>query len=187
MKRSPQRHREKNRKTARVSAVAKTMADRKSPPYKINSQNWQGFMTELEKLHIRPYQNKDEKDTIELWHSCNLIVSWNNPKLDIERKLKVNPDLFLIGLIEDKLIATVMGGYEGHRGWINYLAVSPEMRRKGIARQMVGEVENKLHKLGCPKINLQIRSSNQGVIEFYKKIGFSVDDVISMGKRLAGQ
>jgi ribosomal protein S18 acetylase RimI-like enzyme len=142
-------------------------------------------MKEQENLHIRPYQNGDEKDVIELWHNCHLVVPRNDPKLDIERKLKVNPDLFLVGLIEGKIIAAVMGGYEGHRGWINYLAVSPEMRQKGIGRRMVENVEAKLRKLGCPKINIQIRSSNQDVIEFYGKIGFSVDDVISMGKRLA--
>ncbi|MHC4722321.1 MAG: GNAT family acetyltransferase [Planctomycetota bacterium] len=141
-------------------------------------------MMEREKLHIRPYQDGDEKDVIQLWHNCNLVVPWNDPKLDIERKLKVNPDLFLVGLIESKLIATIMGGYEGHRGWINYLAVSPQIRRKGVGRKMVEEVEVKLCKLGCPKINVQIRSSNQDVIEFYGKVGFSVDDVVSMGKRL---
>ena len=139
---------------------------------------------EREKLHIRPYQDGDEKDVIQLWHNCNLVVPWNDPKSDIEQKLKVNPDLFLVGLIEGKLIATVMGGYEGHRGWINYLAVSPQIRRKGVGRKMVEEVEVKLCKLGCPKINVQIRSSNQDVIEFYGKTGFSVDDVVSMGKRL---
>ena len=135
-------------------------------------------------LHIRPYQDSDEKDVIQLWQNCNLVVPWNDPKLDIERKLKVNLNLFLVGVNEGKIIATVMGGYEGHRGWVNYLAVSPEMRQKGVGRQMVERVEAKLRKLGCPKINVQIRSSNQDVIEFYGKIGFSVDDVISMGKRL---
>lgn len=69
-------------------------------------------MKEQEKLHIRAYQDGDEKGVIELWHNCNLVVPWNNPKLDIERKLKVNSDLFLVGLIEGKVIATVMGGYE---------------------------------------------------------------------------
>jgi ribosomal protein S18 acetylase RimI-like enzyme len=142
-------------------------------------------MMEQENLHIRPYQDKDEKNVIQLWHNYNLVVPWNDPKLDIERKLKVNPDLFLVGLIEGKIIATAMGGYEGHRGWINYLAVAKEIRQKGVGRRIVEKVEAKLSKLGCPKINIQIRSSNQDAIEFYGKIGFSVDDVISMGKRLA--
>ncbi len=76
-------------------------------------------MTVQENLHIRPYKDSDEKDVIELWHNCHLVVTRNDPKLDIERKLKVNPDLFLVGLIEGKIIATVMGGYEGHRGWMD--------------------------------------------------------------------
>jgi ribosomal protein S18 acetylase RimI-like enzyme len=141
-------------------------------------------MMKQEKLEIKPYQNTNEADVIALWRKCNLIVPWNNPKSDIERKLKVNPELFLIGTIENRLIATAMGGYEGHRGWINYLAVSPEIRKQGIGRRMVKEVEAELYRLGCPKINIQIRSSNREVIEFYKKMGFSVDDVVSMGKRL---
>ncbi|MHC5059941.1 MAG: GNAT family acetyltransferase [Planctomycetota bacterium] len=141
-------------------------------------------MKEQGELYIRPYQDGDEKDVIQLWQNCNLVVPWNDPKSDIERKLKINPDLFLVGLIEGKVVATTMGGYEGHRGWINYLAVSPKIRRKGIGRKMVEEVEVELRKLGCPKINVQIRSSNQDVIEFYGKIGFSVDEVVSMGKRL---
>ena len=78
-----------------------------------------------------------------------------------------------------------MTGYEGHRGWINYLAVSPDIQRQGIARQMMKEAENKLSALGCPKINLQIRSSNIQVINFYKRMGYTDDEVLSMGKRLA--
>ena len=77
-----------------------------------------------------------------------------------------------------------MAGYEGHRGWINYLAVSPDLQRQGIARKMMDEAETKLSSLGCPKINLQIRSTNTQVIDFYKSIGYSDDEVLSMGKRL---
>ncbi len=77
-----------------------------------------------------------------------------------------------------------MAGYEGHRGWINYLAVSPEHRRKGYGRQIMAEAERLLRAAGCPKINLQIRSPNKDVIAFYRSIGFAVDDVVSMGRRL---
>ncbi len=74
--------------------------------------------------------------------------------------------------------------YEGHRGWINYLAVAPECQRRGIARQIMEEAERLLRQAGCPKINLQVRTANAQVIEFYKRIGFKIDDVVSMGKRL---
>jgi ribosomal protein S18 acetylase RimI-like enzyme len=77
-----------------------------------------------------------------------------------------------------------MAGYEGHRGWINYLAISPKYQRQGFAMQMMREAERILKDAGCPKINLQIRSSNKDVIAFYEAIGFKKDDVVSMGKRL---
>lgn len=115
---------------------------------------------------------------------CNLVVPHNNPRKDILRKLGVRPEWFLIGEFDGKIVASCMAGYEGHRGWINYLAVSPHMQRRGIATQMMEEAEKLLRKAGCPKINLQIRSTNLQVIEFYKNIGFKIDEVTSMGKRL---
>ena len=133
---------------------------------------------------IRSFHTDDIEDVIELWSKCGLVAPQNNPQRDIERKLKVNPEWFLVGEFEGRIIATCMAGYEGHRGWINYLAVSPQYRRQGFATQMIREAEKILKDVGCPKINLQIRSSNKEVIEFYKAIGFNKDDVVSMGKRL---
>ncbi len=138
----------------------------------------------MQRLLIRAYQSDDEEEVIKLWRRCNLVVPWNNPKLDIERKLKVNPELFLVGLIDGKIAATVMGGYEGHRGWVNYLAVSPEYRRMGLGREIMDAVEEKLKAMGCPKINLQIRTNNFEAIKFYERVGYKMDDVVSMGKRL---
>ena len=136
------------------------------------------------KLKIRSFALSDEKAVVQLWTDCGLVVAWNDPHRDIQRKLKVQPDLFLVGCAGDHIIATVMSGYEGHRGWINYLAVHPQQQRKGIARRMMDEAEANLRAAGCPKINLQVRSTNTGVIEFYKNIGFKGDDVVSFGKRL---
>lgn len=109
---------------------------------------------------------------------------WNDPHKDIERKLKVRSDLFFVGEVDGRVVATVMAGYEGHRGWLNYLAVEPGHQRHGLARQLVAHAEQLLRDAGCPKINLQIRTGNAGVIEFYRRLGYSVDDVVSMGKRL---
>ena len=75
-------------------------------------------------------------------------------------------------------------GYEGHRGWINYLAVEPDHRRKSYGRLMMAAAEQLLGELGCPKINLQVRSANGSVGAFYESLGFSTDEVVSMGKRL---
>jgi ribosomal protein S18 acetylase RimI-like enzyme len=138
----------------------------------------------LDDLFIRPYQAEDENPVIDLWRECRLLVPHNNPVRDIERKLRVNAEWFLVGLFEGKLVATCMAGYEGHRGWINYLAVSPFQRRQGIGARMMREAERLLKKAGCPKINLQVRESNSEVIRFYERIGYSNDHVMSMGKRL---
>ena len=138
----------------------------------------------LTDFHIRQYSSGDQKAVIALWQKCNLTRMWNNPRLDIERKLKVNPELFLVGLAENRVIATAMGGYEGHRGWVNYLAVDPEYQRKGLGQQIMKAIEDKLLAIGCPKINLQIRMDNLSAVAFYKSIGYKTDDVISMGKRL---
>jgi len=135
-------------------------------------------------MQIRPFEPQDEEQVITLWRECNLVVPQNDPKKDIQRKLKVNPELFLVGVVEGKIVATIMGGYEGHRGWVNYLAVSPSHQRKGYGRQMMEAVEVKLLAMGCAKINLQVRETNLAVVEFYKAIGYNLDHVIGMGKRL---
>ena len=103
---------------------------------------------------------------------------------DIRRKFGVQAKSFLVGLVDGAVVATAMAGYEGHRGWINYLAVDPEHQRRGYGRTIIAEAERLLREAGCPKINVQIRKSNTRAIEFYQAIGFAVDDVLSMGKRL---
>ena len=138
----------------------------------------------MTRVQIRPFQSGDEKSVVALWQRCDLVRPWNDPHRDIRRKLRVRPDLFLVGVLDGQIVASVMAGYEGHRGWLNYLAVAPEARRRGHARAIVAEAERLLREAGCPKINLQIRTSNRDVIEFYRRLGYSVDDVVSMGKRL---
>jgi ribosomal protein S18 acetylase RimI-like enzyme len=133
---------------------------------------------------IRPFRPDDEAAVIALWQRCDLVRPWNDPHKDIQRKLLVRPDLFLVGIVDDHILASVMAGYEGHRGWLNYLAVDPAHQRRGHARAMVAEAERLLRAAGCPKINLQVRTSNNGVIEFYRKLGYAADEVTSMGKRL---
>ncbi len=135
-------------------------------------------------LRIRPYGREDEREVIALWIACGLVVPQNNPRRDIERKLRVRPEWFLVGEHAGRIVATCMVGYEGHRGWINYLAVHPDCQRQGYARQIMAEAERLLREAGCPKINLQIRATNTGVIAFYKSIGYRIDEVVSMGKRL---
>ena len=140
-------------------------------------------MTESSLL-IRPFKEGDEESLVSLWNMCKLTVPWNNPYKDIARKLKVQAELFLVGYLEDMLIASVMAGYDGHRGWINYFAVHPDFQGRGYGNQLMDNVETRLRKLGCPKINLQIREGNDKVLPYYQKLGFVEEKRISMGKRL---
>lgn len=133
---------------------------------------------------LRAYHPNDEDAVISLWTACGLVVPQNNPKRDIERKLRVNPELFLVGELDGTIIASCMAGYEGHRGWINYLAVHPGHQWQGFAREIMRHAESLLLAAGCPKINLQVRSTNTAVIAFYEQLGFTTDAVTSMGKRL---
>ncbi len=135
-------------------------------------------------LQIRQFRDHDEPAVIRLWQDCELVVPWNNPQKDIQRKLDAGAELFLVGAFEEKLIASVMGGYDGHRGWIYYLAVAPEFRNRGFARAMMTDMEGRLLALGCPKINLMVRNTNTEVIEFYNSLGYALDKSVSMGKRL---
>lgn len=137
-------------------------------------------------MNIRTFASTDAAAVISLWQACGLVVPQNDPLADIERKLLVNPELFLVGEYAGRVVASVMGGYEGHRGWINYLAVDPAEQGKGYGRLMMAEVEHRLRAMGCPKINLQVRASNEAVIQFYESLGYGIDNVVGLGRRLAG-
>jgi ribosomal protein S18 acetylase RimI-like enzyme len=135
-------------------------------------------------MDIRPFEHQDTDALVKLWERCGLTRPQNNPRLDIERKLKVQSQWFFVGLINKVIIASVMAGYEGHRGWINYLAIDPAYQRSGLGHQLVQKVEQCLLEAGCPKINLQIRLENTDAIAFYKSLGYEKDEVVSYGKRL---
>jgi ribosomal protein S18 acetylase RimI-like enzyme len=148
-------------------------------------RGWSGTLDILElRMDIRVFRPEDESAVLALWERCGLIRPWNDPRKDIARKLAVQPELFLIGLADHTIVATAMAGYEGHRGWVNYLAVAPERQRQGLGRSMMREVERLLHSAGCPKINLQIRDTNAEAMAFYSALGYKRDEVVSMGKRL---
>ena len=135
-------------------------------------------------MRIRPFAVEDTDAVITLWRACDLTRPWNDPVRDIERKVAMADDLFLVGTLDHRVVGTVMAGYEGHRGWINYLAVESTERGAGHGRALMAAAEIRLGKLGCPKINLQVRATNPDAIAFYERIGFNVDDAVSLGKRL---
>jgi ribosomal protein S18 acetylase RimI-like enzyme len=133
---------------------------------------------------LRQYQQRDRAALVSLWARCGLTRPWNDPYRDIDRKLRRDAPNLLV--LEDggQLVGSVMVGYEGHRGWVNYLAVHPGHQRRGLGRLLMDEAERRLRELGCAKVSLQIRTSNEAAVEFYRRIGYTFDDVISMGRRL---
>jgi RimJ/RimL family protein N-acetyltransferase len=137
------------------------------------------------KLIVRPYLESDEQQVVQLWGAVfPNPPAWNVPAEDIRRKLSVQRDLFLVGEVAGRIVATTMAGFDGHRGWLHLVAVHPDYRKRGIGRELMLETERRIRKIGCTKVNLQVRASNQGVVEFYNRLGYSTEDRVSMGKRL---
>jgi len=135
-------------------------------------------------MKIRPYHAADEAAVVALWRESRITRPWNDPYKDIARKLAVQAEWFLVGTVEDDVIATVMAGYDGHRGWVNYFVVAPAHRGQGHARALMQHVEQAFLDAGVPKINLLVRSMNAEVIEFYRCLGYVQDEAVCLGKRL---
>jgi ribosomal protein S18 acetylase RimI-like enzyme len=135
-------------------------------------------------MKLREFADADEDAVVELWRRCGLTRPWNDPHKDVARKRRVQRELFLVAERDGAIVGSVMGGYDGHRGWVNYLAVDPALRRAGLGRALMAEVEARLRALGCPKLNLQVRNENREALAFYERLGFSVDAAVSLGKRL---
>ena len=135
-------------------------------------------------MDVRIFKENDTEAVVDLWERCGLTVPWNDPRKDIDRKLMVQPELFLVGVSSNTIVGTVMGGYDGHRGWLYYLAIDPDYQHHGLGSFLITEIEKRLAALGCPKINLMVRTRNEKVIAFYKSRGYEVDDIVGLGKRI---
>jgi ribosomal protein S18 acetylase RimI-like enzyme len=135
-------------------------------------------------MQLRPFDPRDEQSVIALWQECGITRPWNDPVKDIARKLTVQPELFLVGESDGVVVATAMFGFDGTRGWVHYLAVAPGRQGESLGRAIMTEGERLLTAMGCPKLNLQVRSGNERVIGFYRALGYAPDDTVSLGKRL---
>lgn len=135
-------------------------------------------------ISLRSFEERDADAVVALWRACGLVVPWNDPYADIARKCAFEGGLFTVGLVADRIAGSVMAGWEGHRGWLNYLAVAPDHRGRGFGRLLVRHAEAQLAELGCPKVNLQVRAGNRSAIGFYRALGYSLDEVVSLGRRL---
>ncbi|MGK9149046.1 GNAT family acetyltransferase [Plantibacter flavus] len=135
-------------------------------------------------MQIRSYAPSDAEAVIALWQEAGLTRPWNDPAKDIERKASTQPELFLVGEDAGVVVGTAMVGYDGHRGWVHYLAVAPSQQGGGLGRALMAEAERLLIGLGCPKINLMVRTGNDRVIGFYEALGYGTDEVALLSKRL---
>ena len=135
-------------------------------------------------MQIRAFDEGDTEAVVDLWERCGLTRPWNDPRKDIARKLAVQRELFLVGTVDVRLVVTVMAGYDGHRGWVNYLAVDPAERGGGHGRALMAQVEGLLKARGCPKLSLLVRSDNEQALGFYRALGYEVDHATALGKRL---
>jgi len=136
------------------------------------------------KIAIRPFHETDQENVIKLWEKVFPDAPpHNNPARDIRTKREVQPELFLVALLEDQIVGTAMAGFDGHRGWVYYLGVDPDYQRQGIGTSLMKRVEARLIGMGCPKLNLQIRANNTEVQSFYESLGYFSEDRLSMGKK----
>ncbi|WP_017347701.1 GNAT family acetyltransferase [Pantoea sp. A4] len=135
-------------------------------------------------MEIRAFRQEDFEEVITLWERCDLLRPWNDPEMDIERKMRHDPDLFLVVEIGGEVVGTLMGGYDGHRGSAYYLGVHPGYRGRGFANALMNRLEKKLIARGCPKINLMVRAENDQVIAFYEKLDYEEETSVAFGKRL---
>lgn len=138
-------------------------------------------------MRIRTYQPADREMVVTLWETVfPNSMGHNDPNTSIERKVLADDGLFFVAFNDNSVIGTVLAGYDGHRGWLYSLAVAPTHRRNGVGTQLVRHAERVLETLGCPKLNLQVRSDNREVVAFYESLGFDSEERISMGKRIGG-
>jgi ribosomal protein S18 acetylase RimI-like enzyme len=135
-------------------------------------------------VQIRAFTETDAEAVVALWQEARLTRPWNDPHRDIRRKATTQPELFLVADDDGSVVGTAMVGYDGHRGWIHYLAVAASERGTGLGRALVGEAETMLAALGCAKVQLQVRPDNTDVMAFYESLGYEAYEAVSMGKRL---
>ena len=137
-------------------------------------------------ISFRDIQAEDEESVVCLWKRCELTRDWNDPYKDIKFARDGVTSTVLVGIVEGRIVASVMAGHDGHRGVLYYLAVDPEFQKRGYGKAAVAAAEAWLRERGVWKINLMVRSENENTGRFYERLGYEVNPVTSFGKRLDG-
>jgi ribosomal protein S18 acetylase RimI-like enzyme len=133
---------------------------------------------------VRTFEESDRASLIALWRRCGLTRPWNDPETDIDLAVAAPDAAILVGTLDDQLVASLMLGFDGHRGWIYYLAVAPEHQERGIGRGMMGAAEAWMRARNAPKIQLMVRHENHAALGFYAALGYEVQMTSVLGKRL---
>jgi len=135
-------------------------------------------------LAFRPISDGDVEATIALWTACGLVRPWNDPAKDIAfARGKPNSEV-LVALLDERLVASVMVGHDGHRGIVYYVSVDPAMQGRGYGRQVMAAAEGWLKAHGIWKLNLLVRAENDAVRDFYESLGYEVEPRLSMARKL---
>lgn len=139
----------------------------------------------IDAVRIRPFALADHAALVQLWAACGLHRSRSDRMQALALKLERDPDLFLVAEFEGRLVGSLMGTWDGRRGWVNRLAVAEAFRGRGLARQLMALLERRLRERGCEKVNLLIERDNVEVSSFYAGLGYAADDLVFMEKWIA--
>lgn len=144
-------------------------------------------MTANNTISVRPFAERDRAAVVQIWNTVFAEdPAWNEPNLVIDTKLKVQPQMFFVAELSGEVVGTTLAGFDGFRGWVHHVAVSPEQQHQGVAQQMLATAEHALVQMGCRKLNLQVRAKNTAAASFYQGLGFVEEDRRSFGKLLGG-
>jgi ribosomal protein S18 acetylase RimI-like enzyme len=138
-------------------------------------------------LEVRDFIEDDRQAVIALWQRCGLTRPWNDPSTDIDLAINGTTSTVLVGMFDATIVASVMVGFDGHRGWVYYLAVDPDHARQGHGSTMMAAAENWLAARSAPKLELMVRDDNAAAIGFYAALGYEPQKVSVLAKWLDGR
>ncbi len=126
----------------------------------------------------------DTEALVALWDVCGLTRPWNDPRADIALALETPTSDILIIRHDAEIVASAVIGFDGHRGWVYYLAVAPNCRGTGLGKVMMAACEAWLRERGGPKIQFMVRDDNTAALCFYERLGYERQAVVTLGRRL---